>query len=763
MAGRWRWRAAVLVTVGLVLGAQELQASAGTDRGRDGGRDTAARDAAMRGRRGGGRGGEVQAGHGVERYNPDIDGNRVVFTHVTRRRDGTSAAGVWSRDLTSGRETLVAEVGTGEPSPVASPGWTVWSEVASGEVPTTVVRARSTARGANVIDVYSTDYPPYPFYYGAMPLPSVDISGNRVATVGNVAPDGGKQLVRFDLPSTTPAFVDVMATAPAVASPGVGQSGATSVIGLGNGTLFSIVDGAGNVVASPTAAGDCSGPGSVIRPAIDGNRVAAFAYCNTSGPSILTCTLPCDVVDALPVDLRYGATQTVALSGSLVAYSAQISYNTTAVVVLDLAAGGTPVFVHQTSGTVGPRVSISGRKVVWDETIGRDRVTSTEIYLHDLDTGKTVILADGGRTVAVEPATGPIRLNSDVRSGVIAYTEVARNGGSAGIWTRSLSAGSTLVSSVATDSSTPRLGDGWIAWNTLDPGASGDRVVATTGPSGPLVDVYSTDVTGSIFGYSPEYPARALVDAAGSRVAVGGYTLVPYPYYGGEYPQPSVFSKDLPTGDLSYLAPIVPNPYGVSGAYIGRTNGRYTATIEYGYANGVIDLFDGTALVRQLAATPATSYPCSPNALDITETRLVVATACYGEPSALISCTLPCESGFTDRLVIPDEVDPLTGFGTYYSAFVVSMSASGNHVAVARYTIGRAGRAGDRNVQSTRLELYNLARPNAAPTLLAFESGNVSEPRVDGNVVTWSVDQLDGSRRGTVYVYDIRRGRTTSF
>ena len=67
----------------------------------------------------------------IERYNPYLNGDRMVFTQVTRRADDSTTAAVWSRDLASGRESVVAEIGTGEAVPVTSGTWTAWSEMAS--------------------------------------------------------------------------------------------------------------------------------------------------------------------------------------------------------------------------------------------------------------------------------------------------------------------------------------------------------------------------------------------------------------------------------------------------------------------------------------------------------------------------------------------------------------------------------------------------------------------------------------------------------
>ena len=78
-----------------------------------------------------------------------------------------------------------------------------------------------------------------------------------------------------------------------------------------------------------------------------------------------------------------------------------------------------------------------------------------------------------------------------------------------------------------------------------------------------------------------------------------------------------------------------------------------------------------------------------------------------------------------------------------------------------------AGSAVDRVVATNGagplVDVYSTDLSGAYPVVLAVESGTVSEPRVDGNTVTWSVDRWDGVRTGTVYVHNVPRGRTTSF
>ena len=793
MTARWPWRAAVLGAAVLVMAALPVRADAsggGAPGGSGGGRDERGRadaqhqrdDARARAEREreaaknkGPKHGKDDKGRtpaGVERYNPDIDGGRVVFTQVDRR-NGTTKASIWSRDLASGAETLVADVATGEPYPVAGTGWTAWSEAGPGVPGTSIVRARAVGAGSRVIDVFATDYPPSFFTYPGNPdqLLPVDLSGNHLVTTNGLLPgtDGtGKQLVRVDLPSTRPTFVDVMTTVGATFAPGVAQSGTTSVVPLDNGTLFSVVDGSGRVIASPTA-GDCIvyfGGGTPPRPAIDGTRVAQPAVCLQPAlgayvPSIVTCTLPCDTVDALPIVQPFGyLPASIALSGSLAVWSSRDGDDTMGVYALDLVAGGAPRLVHRASGAIGPRVAISGTKVVWDETTVTGGQTRSSIYLRDLATGRTTILAPGGTSEVVPEAAGPLRLNPDVLGGRLAYTEVARDGSSAGIWTRSLTGSPSLVSTMATDSSVPRLGTGVIAWNTRDPGAVVERVVATDRPGGALVDVYSTDLGDSVPSYyGPDFVEPVRVDVGGSKAVVTGYSYDPAGAPSGfPLPQPSVFAKDLPAGPLTYLAPVIPSSYGgFVAANDGRTNGRYSAAIEATYP-GVVDVFDGATLVQQLTVPSTSPYgpTCYPGGVDVTATRLVMAVNCnYPEAAALLWCSLPCAAGLTGRVTVP--ADP----GTTFAPYLTAVSASGDTVMVTRAVTIQSGRYGDRWSQATEIDQYDIGR-GRGPTVVTVESGVVGQPQVDGGTVTWSVDRWEGGRTGTVYVRDLQRGRTST-
>ncbi len=780
MASRHLWRLAVLGTVGMTLTVlpAQVRASTGSDKqdqshgGKDerdkDGRDKDGRDKVKGGDRpkGGGR-----APTGVERYNPDIDSNRVVFTQVDRRKGGTTAS-VWSRDLTSGNETLVADVGTGEPWPVASGQWTAWSEVAGpGDPGRTVVRARSTASRA-VLDVFATDVNPLAFPYSSTNRLSVDMSGDILATSNGLYPgaDGsGRQLVRFTLPSTQPSFVDVMTTSSGSFDVGVAQSGGTSVITLDNGTLFSVVDASGRVVAAPTA-GDCFPVGGrgTRQPAIDGSRVVATTVC--PGPdgyyqfALASCVLPCDLVNFTFVDPNSNPSTAVALSGTLAAWSSSDPFSgNNAVWVADLASGGPPRAIHRTSGTIGPRVSISGQRVVWDETTTSGGVTRSAIYLRDLSTSTTTILGPGRGTEVVPEANGPLRLNPDVSAGRVAYTEVARDGSSAGIWTRALGGPATLVSASATDTSQPRLGDGWMAWNTRTPGASVEKVVATTGPGAPLVDVYSTDLApvGDVF-FTPDFPATAQVDVGGTRAVVTARSVEPDAPF--NYPQQHVFGFPLPGGPLTPLAPLGSPFFGFLDAQNGRTNGRFTAAFETTYGGGIVDLFDETGALRQLSL-PLASFgnACSPGGLDLTSTRLVVGATCYGGPtdaSQVLWCDLPCAGGFTGRVAIPGESDPFFS-GGITSAQLRTVSASGDVAVITRETFARSGRYGDRYHRITVVERVDLGRARG-PFPVTAEAGTVSEARTDGDTIVWSVDRREGGRIGTVYVHEIRRGRTTA-
>jgi hypothetical protein len=241
MAGRWQWRAAVLATMAVGLAALPLRAVAG---GHDDDRV--------------GRGGTT-----IDRINPDLDGDRVVFTQIEQRR-GTTRRSVWSRDLRSGRETLLAEVGTGEPYPAASGSWTTWSEqTATGHL----VRARDLG-GRRVLDVFSTDFSPFELSQSPSPeLLSVDVSGTTVVVPNGAVPSLSgteDELVRVSLPQLQRTFVDVTSTAEPIPVR-VAQSGPTTVAALSSLALFSVVDGAGNVVVSPVG-GDCAPYSAPNRP-----------------------------------------------------------------------------------------------------------------------------------------------------------------------------------------------------------------------------------------------------------------------------------------------------------------------------------------------------------------------------------------------------------------------------------------------------------------------------------------------------------------
>lgn len=774
MVSKVRWRAVLLTGIGLMAGMLPVKLAQAEERGRevDSAADHAKGDRGKRDDKGHDRGPVVKnKAQGVERYNPYIDGDRVVFTQVTRRAGGSTAS-IWARDLATGRESLVADVGTGEPLPVTSAGWTAWSEAGPGVPGRSVVRARANS-GGPVLDVFSTAYDGQGFGGEADELLSVDLSGDRLVTTNGIQPPGeGKQLVRFTLPSTQPTYVDVMTTAagpaPFGGEPGVAQSGATSVIALGNSTLFSVVDGAGVVTAAP--AGQFGGDGCFVPdfgpvvPSIDDGRVAVAGFCfdPTVGffnAAVITCTLPCATVDPVFVSstlgFDVGLPPRLVVRGDTAYWSTGNGFSGSAIYAVDLAHGGPAVELRRSSGAIGPRVSVAGNRLVWDETIVKGGVQSSDIYVMDLTTGATTALRPNRRDVVSAPPSGPIRLAPDVRGNTLAYTEVARDGSSAGIWQRALAGGApTLVSNVATDGSAPRLGTGWMAWNTRDPGAPVERVVATSGPGGALVDVYQTDLAGpsGVLGL----PGQVLpvgVDVSGSRVATLGWTV--RFLFGGLTIQPMLYSTDLPGGALTPLTPFEDQQFGPQLFGPPHTEGNMTAIVDQATFPGRLRLVDTAG--NETALPPvfdAAGQPCFPQAFDLTATTLVAYQNCFFTGSALLtSCALPCASGFTRQRPLVDA----TGLGMQ----IRSLTVSGNQVAMTRSGQFAAGRYGSRFGSTTEVIVTDVTS-SRDPVVLINESGAVSEARVDGTTVVWSVDRYEGTRTGTVTVFDLRRNRSAT-
>lgn len=769
MVSKVRWRAVLLTGIGLMAGMLPVKLAQAEEKGRE--VDAAADH--VKDRRGEKKKDDDDHGpvvknkaQGVERYNPFVDGDRVVFTQVTRRAGGSTAS-IWARDLATGRESLVADVGTGEPLPLTSAGWTAWSDMGPGQPGTSRLRARANA-GGPVIDVFTTAYDGQGAGGEADELLSFDLSGDRLTAVNGIQPPGdGRQLVRFTLPSTQPTYVDVMTTAPGPqpfgTEPGVAQSGDRSVVTLGNGTLFSIVDGAGAVVAAPSSDGCFGFQFGPTHPAIDGDRVAVAALCidpslGFFAPAIVTCTLPCATTDTVFVGERafvdFGLAPYVTLRNGVAYWSSGNTFNDSSLFSVDLANNGPVVELRHTSGIIGPRVSVSGNRLVWDESIVRGGVQTSDVYVMDLTTRSVTALRPNGRDVVTTPATGPIRLNPDVRGNQLVYNEVARDGSSAGIWQRSLTGAAGLLSSVATDVSVPRLGTGWTAWNTRDPDRATDRVVATDRPGGALVDVYTTDLVPT-FDVFPPGRRPVGVDVSGNRVATLGYTLVPF--FGGTVVQPQLYTTALPGGALTALTPVAENSF-FGPAFVGvpRTEGRYTAVYDQRNFPAAVRLFDDAGVERAVPVVSDDSgTPCSVFAFDLTATQLVAWQSCFFTAAGyLTSCTLPCANGFEQKRPMLDS----NGIGLR----VQSLSAFGSTVAMTISGQFAAGRYGSRFGLTTQVVTVSLAG-TAAPTTLTNESGTVSEPRVDGPTMVWSVDRLDGGRTGTVTVYDLRRNRSTTF
>lgn len=715
------------------------------------------------------------AGPTIERYNPYIDGDRLVFTQVTRQPDDSTTAAIWTRDLVTGRESLVADVQTGEPYPVASAAWTVWSEVGSGQVgASSVVRARSTRPGAKVIDVFSTEYNGPVNVDSALTLLPVALDGDRLVTTNGLhTPAEGKQLARFTLPDTRPSYVDVTTTGFDLSGafgglPSVAQGGRNSVYTGVPTTLFSVVDHRGVVVAAPAwtqvvidpsepGASCVSATGPRVHPAMDGDRIAVPAICfdPTRGfaNAIATCVFPCTEIRSVPLPDEvnfFDNVPTIALDGdkAYLASNTARGFPTRSATIwsIDLATGGPARLLRRSSGAIGPRVSASGRRLVWDESVARDGVLTSDIYLMDTVTGTVTVVRPGGRDVVLPPA-GPVRLRPDTSNGVLVYNELAVDDSSAGIWQRRLSGGvAQLVSSVATESSSPSIGNGWIGWNTRDPDNLFERVVATKGPGQPLVDVYNTDLS-SLNPFDPS-TRPVQVDVAGGRISLNGYAAGSF--FGTPVLTNAVWSGRLPDGPLDRLTTSEANTV-IQGQV--RTNGRFTSAVLTTTTSRV-HLFD-EAGAETVVSNPVDGFgvECTAFGSDLTAATLVTFGTCQFQDSFVASCALPCADGFTSVRML-DGSRELSPFS------VTAMATDGTRAVFARAMSAFTGRYGTRFVAGSEIVLVALS--GAAPVRsLATEPGVVAVVRMDRDTIVWGSDSYDGARRGVVTVVDLRRGVTT--
>ena len=759
MAKRWTWRGAIITCLALLTTsfASGRVLFGGAASAEDGDRPagTAVRATPA----------------GPERYNPYVSGNRVVFTQVERKTDGSSTAAVWARDLVTGAESLVADVATGEPRPVTSDGWTAWSESpGDGRL---AVKARANA-GGPILDVFTTDWTPESFGSSRLDaqLP-LAISGNNLSfTNGTPINPDVPELGRVSLPNTQPTLIDVMTTATSDFPDPIGnvaQAATTSVISEGNQVLFSIVDGNGNVIAAPSGAGIAGCLDTVDLPnllAFDGNRVGIYALCpNDAGvlqSAIATCTLPCLTIEQIELPgIEYGIIQpnSLTLAGGKFVYSAGNGFFDSAIYSIDPVPGSQPVAIRTTSNTVGPRLSASGSRVVWDEAGYDNGTLSADIYMHDLATHVTTRLRRARPAEVVAPPTDPFRHDPDINGRRLVYAEQARDLSTAGIWTRSLTGAPTLVSNVATGDSVPRVSANWFAWSTRDPGAQQDRIFAARRPGGALIDVFNTDplLNPYIFSFGgfDHYPAR--VDLTGNRVVVSASRPNP----GGFYPLPAVWDKTLPAGTLTQLTREEESPqFGPLGApqdSAGRGDRRNTVSI--GWLSSAAP-FRSDVILRTGVGDPGTvladSSGCTASIVDVTTTVAVAASNCfYPQGPLLSSCALPCRDGMTEAIQIPN--DPFPGPLTFDSRRdVTGLSAFDAKVAVSVRGFGLAGRNGSRVVQKNSVEVYDLARPNDPPVSIIIRSGAISEPRIDGNHVVFGIVKQSDGKIGTIYLYNLR-------
>lgn len=692
------------------------------------------------------------AGPAIERYNPYIDGDRMVFTQVTRRPDDSTTAAIWTRDLVTGRESLVSPIGTGEAMPVTNGSWTAWSEMVSDTH--SVVRARAN-RGGPVIDVFTTAASTFGGGGNDNPdlfLPSVSVSGDRLVTTnGSFVDLTAPELVRFDLPSTRPRYIDVLTTTEGIARTWVSTGKSATVMSdLGPPQLFFVLDNGGRLVSSPF---DGCTPGfdaADSQAVIDGNRVAIGVNCG-SVPSIATCVLPCATVDLIRLPFGSGATPRVSLSGDVVAYRKSPDFfgGPTSIAVMDLTRDTAPTLVHTTSGAIGPRVSMSGNRIVWDETSFRNGERHADLYVYDRTTRTTTVI-DGAGRASVLPAAGPMRLAPDVSGGQIAYNELNADGTESGIWLRSLTGRPQLVSTVATDNSEPQIGKRYVAWNTRNADSGRTQIVAAPrNGRGPTLDVYTTDASAP----PTELAGDTRFDLDGDRAIISTVTTdVSVRSHG------AVLSGQIGAGTFSTLTPVRdPSsvPFFVDPISEGAARGDGGATVAIGSSSPdapFVSIYDRDLNRSTVTPSLICSYPTS---VSIEGPSVVTLASCFPGSAELGICTLPCTS--LPTTLVPSALVP--GMSSVFFRHIEQANGTvivqgGAFVTGGRYRLNRG-------VQVSILERIDVGAPAAGARFVSIDSGSASLVSMDGDLAVWSVDRFDGIRTGTMFVHDLRRGVTT--
>ena len=240
------------------------------------------------------------------------------------------------------------------------------------------------------------------------------------------------------------------------------------------------------------------------------------------------------------------------------------------------------------------------------------------------------------------------------------------------------------------------------------------------------------------------------VDMDGDRAVVSSFAT------DGSAPLHSIVaSVDVGRGTSVWLSPSV-DPFAVVSELGGRgSNGITVATAEPRSVGllAAVAVYDAAQARSTITPVPA---GCSVVDADVDDGTVAIVGRCFPE-SVLVTCALPCApASISSVLVVVPSV-----FGSPSKAFSVATALSG-HRAIVR-SVGVAGGGRYRRGRFTTVSALQVLDVDltAPPRTISIDSGISSVPRMDGNLVVWSIDRFEGARTGTISVYDLGRGRLT--